>query len=44
IFVAVGGTFAAWTSWLWAVVALLLIWTIRNRISAGIREAHTAAR
>ncbi|MGO6786765.1 CDP-alcohol phosphatidyltransferase family protein, partial [Rhizobium ruizarguesonis] len=23
---------------------LLLIWTIRNRISAGIREAHTAAR
>ncbi|AHF85115.1 CDP-alcohol phosphatidyltransferase [Rhizobium leguminosarum bv. trifolii WSM1689] len=44
IFVAVGGTFAAWTSWLWAVVALLLIWTIINRISAGIREAHTAAR
>jgi len=44
IFVAVGGTFAAWTSWLWAVVALLLIWTTINRISAGIREAHTAAR
>ncbi|MFH7456743.1 CDP-alcohol phosphatidyltransferase family protein, partial [Pseudomonas syringae pv. tagetis] len=35
IFVAVGGTFAAWTSWLWAVVALLLIWTTINRISAG---------
>ncbi|MBB2753611.1 UNVERIFIED_ORG: CDP-diacylglycerol--glycerol-3-phosphate 3-phosphatidyltransferase [Rhizobium aethiopicum] len=44
IFVAVGGTFAAWTSWLWAVVALLLIWTIINRIRAGIREAQTAAR
>jgi CDP-diacylglycerol--glycerol-3-phosphate 3-phosphatidyltransferase len=44
IFAAVGGTFAAWTSWLWAVVALLLIWTTINRISAGIREAHTAAR
>ncbi|RFB91993.1 CDP-alcohol phosphatidyltransferase [Rhizobium leguminosarum bv. trifolii] len=44
IFVAVGGTFAAWTLWLWAVVALLLIWTIINRISAGIREAQTAAR
>ena len=44
IFVAAGGTFAAWTSWLWAVVALLLIWTIINRISAGIREARTAAR
>jgi len=44
IFVAVGGTFAAWTSWLWAVVALLLIWTTINRISAGIREAHTVAR
>ncbi|HWT60169.1 MAG TPA: CDP-alcohol phosphatidyltransferase family protein [Rhizobium sp.] len=43
IFVAVGGTFATWTSWLWAVVALLLIWTIINRISAGIREARTAA-
>ncbi|WP_049736092.1 CDP-alcohol phosphatidyltransferase family protein [Rhizobium ecuadorense] len=44
IFVAVGGTFAAWTSWLWAVVALLLIWTIINRIRAGIREAQTTAR
>ncbi len=44
IFVAVGGTFAAWTSWIWAVVALLLIWTTINRISAGIREAHTVAR
>jgi len=44
IFVAAGGTFAAWTSWLWAVVALLLIWTIINRISAGIRQARTAAR
>ncbi|MGZ2428148.1 CDP-alcohol phosphatidyltransferase family protein [Rhizobium redzepovicii] len=44
IFVAAGGTFAAWTSWLWAVVALLLIWTIINRISAGIREARTVAR
>ncbi|OWV85192.1 CDP-alcohol phosphatidyltransferase [Rhizobium sp. N122] len=44
IFVAVGGTLAAWTLWLWAVVALLLIWTIINRISAGIREAQTAAR
>lgn len=39
IFVAAGGTFAAWTSWLWAVVALLLVWTIINRIRAGIREA-----
>ncbi|MBB5666409.1 CDP-diacylglycerol--glycerol-3-phosphate 3-phosphatidyltransferase [Rhizobium leguminosarum] len=44
IFVAMSGTFAAWTSWLWAMVALLLIWTIINRISAGIREAQTAAR
>ncbi|ANM11702.1 MULTISPECIES: CDP-alcohol phosphatidyltransferase family protein [unclassified Rhizobium] len=44
IFVAVGGTFAAWTLWLWAVVAFLLIWTIINRISAGIREAQTTAR
>ncbi|MBB4291056.1 CDP-diacylglycerol--glycerol-3-phosphate 3-phosphatidyltransferase [Rhizobium leguminosarum] len=44
IFVAVGGTFAAWTSWFWAVVALLLIWTIINRIRAGIREAQTSTR
>ena len=44
IFIAVGGTFAAWTSWLWAVVALLLAWTTVNRIRAGIREAQTAAR
>ncbi|MFS8144935.1 CDP-alcohol phosphatidyltransferase family protein [Rhizobium sp. BR 249] len=43
IFIAVGGTFAAWTSWLWAVVALLLVWTTVNRIRAGIREAQTAA-
>ncbi|MGZ2486488.1 CDP-diacylglycerol--glycerol-3-phosphate 3-phosphatidyltransferase [Rhizobium pisi] len=39
IFVAAGGPFAAWTSWLWAVAALLLVWTIINRIRAGIREA-----
>ncbi|OWV69982.1 CDP-alcohol phosphatidyltransferase [Rhizobium sp. R634] len=44
VFVAVGGTFATWTVWLWAVVALLLIWTIINRISAGIREARMAGR
>ncbi|EJC80611.1 phosphatidylglycerophosphate synthase [Rhizobium leguminosarum bv. trifolii WSM2297] len=44
VFVAAGGQFAAWTSWLWAVVALLLVWTIINRITAGIREAHAAAR
>ncbi|PDS76084.1 CDP-alcohol phosphatidyltransferase family protein [Rhizobium sp. L43] len=44
IFVAVGGTFAAWTWGFWALVALLLIWTIINRIRAGIREAQTAAR
>ncbi|MBX4866563.1 CDP-alcohol phosphatidyltransferase family protein [Rhizobium bangladeshense] len=43
IFIAVGGRFAAWTSWLWAVVALLLVWTIIKRISAGIREAHAVA-
>ncbi|ARO31204.1 CDP-alcohol phosphatidyltransferase protein [Rhizobium sp. NXC14] len=43
-YVGVGGGFAGWTSWFWAVVALLLIWTIVNRISAGIREAQTAAR
>ncbi|WP_064684435.1 CDP-alcohol phosphatidyltransferase family protein [Rhizobium bangladeshense] len=43
IFVAIGGTFAAWTAWLWAVVALLLVWTVINRVSAGIREARTAA-
>jgi CDP-diacylglycerol--glycerol-3-phosphate 3-phosphatidyltransferase len=39
IFVAAGGPFAAWTSGLWAVAALLLVWTIINRIRAGIREA-----
>ncbi|MBB3913818.1 CDP-alcohol phosphatidyltransferase family protein [Rhizobium fabae] len=39
IFVAAGGPFAAWTWWLWAVAALLLVWTIINRIRAGIREA-----
>ena len=39
LFVAAGGPFAAWTSWLWAVAALLLVWTIINRIRAGIREA-----
>ncbi|MEB3047638.1 CDP-alcohol phosphatidyltransferase family protein [Rhizobium mulingense] len=44
IYVGVGGGFAGWTSWLWAVVALFLIWTIINRISAGIREAQAAAR
>ncbi|EJZ19809.1 CDP-alcohol phosphatidyltransferase family protein [Rhizobium sp. Pop5] len=43
IYVAAGGKFAGWTSWLWAVVALLLLWTIINRIGAGIREAQTAA-
>ncbi|MBB2677706.1 UNVERIFIED_ORG: CDP-diacylglycerol--glycerol-3-phosphate 3-phosphatidyltransferase [Rhizobium esperanzae] len=43
IFVAVGGAFSVWAAWLWAVVALLLVWTIVNRISAGIREARTAA-
>ncbi|MBX4955359.1 CDP-alcohol phosphatidyltransferase family protein [Rhizobium lentis] len=43
IYVAVGGEFAGWTSWLWAVVALLLVWTIINRIRAGIREANTVA-
>lgn len=41
IYVAVGGAFAGWTPWLWAVVALLLVWTIINRISAGVREAAT---
>ncbi|AHG46412.1 CDP-alcohol phosphatidyltransferase [Rhizobium leguminosarum bv. trifolii CB782] len=44
IFIAVGGRFAAWSSWLWAMVALLLVWTIINRIRAGIREAQAAAR
>ncbi|OWO95378.1 CDP-alcohol phosphatidyltransferase [Rhizobium esperanzae] len=44
LFITVGGTFAAWTFWLWAMVALLLVWTIINRIGAGVREAHRAAR
>ncbi|MDR9773445.1 CDP-alcohol phosphatidyltransferase family protein [Rhizobium hidalgonense] len=44
IFIAVGGRFAPWSSWLWAMVALLLVWTIINRIRAGIREAQAAAR
>ncbi|ABC91901.1 probable CDP-alcohol phosphatidyltransferase protein [Rhizobium etli CFN 42] len=44
VFVAVGGTFAAWSLWLWAVMALLLMWTVINRVSAGIGEARTAAR
>lgn len=43
IFIAAGGAFAAWTSWLWALVALLLVWTIVNRIRAGIREARSSA-
>lgn len=44
IFIASGGTFAAWTSWLWALVVLLLLWTVVNRIRAGIHEARTSAR
>ncbi|URK89243.1 CDP-alcohol phosphatidyltransferase family protein (plasmid) [Rhizobium sp. RCAM05350] len=44
IFVGSGGTFAAWMSWLWALVALLLLWTVVNRIRAGIHEARTTAR
>ncbi|MBW9064295.1 CDP-alcohol phosphatidyltransferase family protein [Rhizobium herbae] len=43
VFVALGGTFAAWTPWFWAAVALLLLWTIVNRVRAGIREAQTSA-
>jgi len=43
VFVALGGTFAAWTRWFWAAVALLLLWTIVNRVRAGIREAQTSA-
>lgn len=42
IFIASGGTFAAWTSWFWALVALLLLWTVVNRIRAGIHEAPTS--
>ncbi len=43
VFVGLGGTFAAWTPWLWAVVILLLLWTIVNRVTAGIREAQAQA-
>ncbi|AMJ61773.1 CDP-alcohol phosphatidyltransferase family protein [Bosea sp. PAMC 26642] len=35
-----GGTFGAWTYWLWALAALLLLWTIVNRIRGGIDEAR----
>jgi CDP-diacylglycerol---glycerol-3-phosphate 3-phosphatidyltransferase len=44
IFIASGGTFAAWTFWLWALVVVLLLWTVVNRIRAGIHEAGTSAR
>ena len=35
-FVGLGGTFSIWTLWLWGATSLLLIWTIFNRIRAGI--------
>ncbi|OJT96175.1 MAG: CDP-alcohol phosphatidyltransferase [Rhizobium sp. 63-7] len=38
-FVALGGTFGAWTAWLFAAACLLLALTVVNRVRAGIREA-----
>ncbi|QEE43607.1 CDP-alcohol phosphatidyltransferase family protein (plasmid) [Rhizobium sp. WL3] len=44
VFIAWGGAFAAWTSWLWAVVVLLLLCTVVNRIRAGIHEVQKSVR
>lgn len=40
LWVGLGGPLPAWLSWLMPLFALLLLWTIVNRVRRGIREAQ----
>lgn len=39
LYVALGGPLPAWTAWLMPVAALLIVWTIINRVRRALAEA-----